>query len=88
MATAMRLTRTGTTKKPFYRLVVMDSRKASQGGVIEVLGSLRVIGPQGDQAQLNEEKILSWLKKGANPTNTVRTMLAKAGIWGKFKQKS
>lgn len=84
MSTCMRLLRTGTTKKPYYRLVVIDSRRSNKGAVISTLGNF-AIRTKDAKPVLDEEKILSWLKKGAQPTNTVKSMLLKSGIWRKFK---
>jgi len=87
MATVIRLKRMGTKKKPFYRLVVTDSRKAVVGKYIEALG---YYDPRKTPAvaDINEEKALGWLKKGAKPSDTVRSLFRREGILAKFKEKS
>ncbi|MCK4649077.1 30S ribosomal protein S16 [bacterium] len=87
MATVIRLKRMGTKKKPFYRLVVTDSRKAVVGKYIEALGHY---DPRKKPVLLNinEEKALEWLKKGAKPSDTVRSLFQREGILAKFKEKS
>ena len=87
MATVIRLKRMGAKKKPFYRLVVTDSRKAVVGKYIEALG---YYDPRKKPAvaSINEEKALEWLKKGAKPSDTVRSLFQREGILTKFKEKS
>ena len=87
MATVIRLKRMGTKKKPFYRLVVTDSRKAVVGRYVEALG---YYDPRKKPAilNINKEKALEWLKKGAKPSNTVRSLFQREGILAKFKEKS
>ncbi len=78
MAVTIRLTRMGSKKKPFYRLVVVDSRFPRDGRFIEVVGTYNP-NPNPPMIQLHREKIDSWLKRGARPTNTVRSLIKKAG---------
>lgn len=79
----IRLTRMGAKKKPFYRIVVADSRAPRDGKFIEILGNY---DPSQDPATitLDEDKALSWLQKGAQPTDTVRALLNKKGVIEKF----
>jgi small subunit ribosomal protein S16 len=79
----IRLTRTGRKKLPSYRVVVADSEAARDGRFIERVGTY---DPRENPArfQVDEEVILRWLHKGARPTETVRSLLKKAGIWKKF----
>lgn len=77
----LRLTRMGRHKKPYYRLVAMDSRTKPQGGYISLLGNF---DPLSDKVTLNEELILDYLKNGAQPTDTVRSILKDHKIWQKF----
>lgn len=79
MATKIRLARAGAKKRPFYQVVVADERCRRDGRFIENMGTY---DPTKNPAvvKLNEEKILSWLSKGAQPTDTVRQLLKKAGI--------
>lgn len=83
MAVRIRLKRMGAKKRPFYRLVVADSRAARDGAVIETLG---YYNPIADPVELNidEEKALDWLKKGAQPSDTAKSLLKRTGIMDKF----
>ncbi len=79
MATKIRLARAGAKKRPFYQVVVADERSRRDGRFIENMGTY---DPTRNPAavKLNEEKIKAWLAKGAQPTDTVRQLLKKAGI--------
>lgn len=77
----IRLQRAGTKKKPFYKVVVIDSRKRRDGAVIESLGHYQPI-VKGDQFVVDRDKVTEWLKKGAQPTETIAKLLDKAGITG------
>ncbi|MBM4333303.1 MAG: 30S ribosomal protein S16 [Deltaproteobacteria bacterium] len=79
MAVTIRLARMGAKKKPFYRLVVADSRFPRDGRFIEVVGTYDP-NHNPPAINLNQERIASWLKKGAHPTNTVKSLLKKAGL--------
>jgi small subunit ribosomal protein S16 len=85
MAVKIRLARGGAKKKPFYQVVVADERFPRDGRFIEKLGQY---DPRQEPAYVNlqEERTLEWLKKGAQPTETVLQILRKQGIWAKFKQ--
>lgn len=78
MAVKMRLTRMGDKKSPFYRIVVIDSRKAQSGEYIDKVG---YINPVATPAEVNidVEKAKAWLAKGVQPTETVKSYLVKAG---------
>jgi len=80
----IRLQRVGTKKKPFYRVVVMDERKRRDGVEIENVGRYQPISEE-NQFVINEDRILHWLKKGAQPTETIAKMLRKSGVWQKYK---
>ncbi len=82
MATKIRLARAGAKKRPFYQIVVADERCRRDGRFIENMGTY---DPTKNPAavKLNEEKIISWLGKGAQPTDTVRQLLKNAGIFEK-----
>lgn len=75
----IRLTRSGAKKKPFYRIVVADSRAARDGKFIEILGTY---DPLKDPAEvkINEEKAKKWISDGAKPTDTVRALFKKQNI--------
>ncbi len=83
MAVSIRLRRMGRKKKAFYRIVVADERNPRQGMFIDDLGYYDPI-PDPAHVEINEEKALTWLKQGAKPTDTVRTLLSKAGILRKI----
>ena len=79
MAVKIRLRRTGRKKQPTYRIVVADSRSPRDGKFIEVVG--QYAPRQGDQAlNLKSERVNYWLDNGAQPTDTVRSLLRKAGV--------
>ena len=75
----IRLKRMGMKKKPFYRLVVTDSRNARDGRAIEELGYYNPVSDV-DSLKINEERAKYWLGTGAQPTDTVRGLLKKGGI--------
>lgn len=79
MATVIRLKRMGTKKKPFYRLVVTDSRKAVAGKYVEALGYYDP-RKRPKVININKEKAWEWLKKGARPSDTVRSLFQREGI--------
>ncbi|SMB95328.1 SSU ribosomal protein S16P [Thermanaeromonas toyohensis ToBE] len=83
MATRIRLKRMGAKKSPFYRLVVADARSPRDGRVIEELGYYNPVR-QPEEIEVDEEKALRWLKVGAQPSETARALLEKAGVWQKF----
>lgn len=79
MATRIRLSRFGCKKRPFYRIVVAESISPRDGKFIEIVGTY---DPQKNPAEikLEAEKIKEWLKKGAQPTMAVKSILKKGGI--------
>jgi len=83
----IRLFRVGRKHRPMYRVVVADSRSPRDGAFIEIIGHYN---PLTDPAtvDINEEKALKWLKDGAQPTETVSSLLRKLGIMDRFKQGS
>ena len=78
MAVHIRLRRTGTTRKPAYRVVVADSRAARDGKFIEVIGHYNPL-TDPPTIKIEVEKAQAWIKKGAQPSDTVKTLLARAG---------
>jgi small subunit ribosomal protein S16 len=76
----IRLKRVGAKKRPYYRIVVMDSRTARDGRAIDEVGYYHPIEAEDKQVVLKEEKIREWFKKGARPTDTVKRLLNKKGI--------
>lgn len=82
----LRLTRVGKKKQPSYRLVAADSRKPRDGRFIEILGHYNpMVEPQ--TLILKEEKILDWLKKGAQPSDALKRLLVRDGLWKKHTGK-
>lgn len=79
MAVKIRLKRMGTHKKPYYRLVVADSRCPRDGRFIEMVGTYDPLKKPAE-IKVDQTKALGWLKKGAIPTDTARTLLSKVGI--------
>lgn len=83
----IRLRRMGRRNKPFYRVVVADSRSPRDGKFIDIIGHYN---PLTDPAtiSIDGEKALKWLRYGAQPTDTVRSLLSKLGIMDKVKPTS
>lgn len=79
----IRLRRTGTKKKPSYRVVVSDSRMPRDGRFIEIIGHYN---PRTEPAtvQIHEDRVLHWLSVGAQPTDTVRSLLKNSGTLERF----
>ncbi|MBN2186435.1 MAG: 30S ribosomal protein S16 [Dehalococcoidia bacterium] len=82
----IRLRRVGRKHRPSYRVVVADSRSPRDGAFIEIIGHY---DPLTDPAtvDINEEQALKWLNCGAQPTDTVRSLLRQLGIMGKSGQR-
>ena len=79
MAVKIRLKRIGAKKNPFYRVVVADSRYPRDGRFIEEIGTYNpVVEPA--QVNIDSEKAQKWIKNGAQPTDTVKSLLKKQGI--------
>ena len=81
----IRLKRMGTTKKPFYRIVVADSRSPRDGRFISEVGTYNPI-TEPAEIKVNEELAMKWLNNGAIPTDTVRALFSKQGIMKKFHE--
>jgi small subunit ribosomal protein S16 len=79
MAASMRLMRFGGKKSPYYRIVVSDRRSARDGKFIDQVGTY---DPKKDpvEVRFKEEKAIQWLRKGAQPTPTVRQLLIRSGV--------
>jgi len=76
----IRLKRMGSSKKPFYRIVVLDSTMSGKGRRIEDLGTYNPRAKENQVMNLNKESIVEWVKKGAIPTMAVQGLLKKAGV--------
>lgn len=85
MAVKIRLKRMGSKKKPFYRIVVADSRSPRDGRFIETVGTYNPLKNPAEVV-LKEEDVLNWLQKGAQPSDTVRNILSKEGIMQKHHE--
>ncbi len=83
MAVKLRLKRGGAKQRPFYRIVAADSRNKRDGRFIETIGTYNPI-PANYELTVDEEKALYWLNNGAEPTDTVRSLLSKKGIMTKY----
>ena len=79
MAVKIRLKRMGANKKPFYRIVVADSRAPRDGKFIEEIGYYNPVS-EPKQIKINDEKANKWLKVGAQPTDTVKKLLQSQGL--------
>ena len=79
MAMKLRLTRMGSKKCPFYRIVAMDSATRRDGRALEYLG---YYNPMVDPVEIkvDSEKVRSWIERGAKPTDTVRALLKKKEV--------
>lgn len=79
MSVKIRLKRMGSKKRPFYRIVVADSRSPRDGRFIAQVGTYNpLVEPVA--VKLEEEEIMNWLNNGAQPSDTVKNILSKAGI--------
>ena len=85
MAVKMRLKRMGAKKRPFYRIVVADSRYPRDGRFIEEVGYYNPIENPA-VVKVDKDLALKWLKNGAEPTDTVRSILSKEGIIKEFHE--
>lgn len=78
MAVKIRLTRMGSKKRPFYRIIAINSENRRDGRPLEYLG---YYNPMVDPAEIkvDREKVKKWMDKGAQPSDTVRSLLKQAG---------
>ena len=80
----LRLTRLGSKKNPVYRLAAMENLSKRDGKAVAYLGNYYPL--EDSRVVLKEEEILGFLKNGAQPTRTVKSLLVKAGVWAKFEE--
>jgi len=85
MSVKIRLKRMGSKKNPFYRIVVANSRSPRDGRFIAQVGTYNPL-TEPAQVKLEEEDILGWLNNGAQPSDTVKNILSKAGIMKKYHE--
>jgi len=83
MAVKIRLTRMGSKKRPTYRIVASDSRRPRDGQYIELIGTYNPVSNPAE-VKVNEELAMKWLKSGAQPTDTVKSIFSQVGIMKKF----
>ena len=82
MAVRIRLSRGGSKKRPFYRIVAADQRAPRDGRFIEKLGTYNPLLPKDHEQRLviDQEKVVAWLQKGAQPTDRLQKMFANLGL--------
>ncbi len=85
MAVKLRLTRMGAKKRPTYRIVATDGRKARDGQYKELIGTYNPVTNPAE-VKINEEVALKWLSNGAQPSDTVRNLFTQVGIMKKFSE--
>lgn len=85
MAVKIRLKRMGAKKSPFFRIVVADSRAPRDGRFIESIGYYDST-VQPAVVKIEEEKALAWMSKGAQPTDTVKSLFSKDGLMAKYAE--
>jgi small subunit ribosomal protein S16 len=83
MAVKIRLKRMGAKKRPFYRLVVADSRSPRDGRFIEEIGTYNPLA-NPTEVKIDEDKALQWMLSGAKPSDTVRNLFSNAGLMEKL----
>ncbi|GEP19513.1 30S ribosomal protein S16 [Pediococcus argentinicus] len=85
MSVKIRLKRMGSKKRPFYRVVVADSRSPRDGRFIAQVGTYNPL-TEPATVKLEEEEIMNWLNNGAQPSDTVKNILSKAGIMKQYHE--
>ncbi len=85
MSVKIRLKRMGSKKRPFYRIVVADSRSPRDGRFIETVGTYNPL-TDPETVTLKEEKVMNWLNNGAQPSDTVRNILSRNSVMKKFHE--
>ncbi|MBD3370736.1 30S ribosomal protein S16 [Candidatus Fermentibacteria bacterium] len=81
----IRLRRTGSSRQPSYRIVVADSRKARDGKFLEILGYYDPL-KKPLELKVDEARFFNWMRKGAQVTDTVRTLMRRTGTWEKWSR--
>jgi small subunit ribosomal protein S16 len=79
MSVKIRLSRHGAKKHPFYRIVIADTRSPRNGAFIEQVGVYDP-APSPERVEVKRDKLEKWLARGARPTDTVATLLKRAGL--------
>ncbi|EKU94025.1 BS17 [Alloiococcus otitis] len=83
MAVKIRMKRMGSKRRPYYRIVVSDSRRHVSKGSIEQIGTYNPISEEED-VKIDEELALKWLRNGAQPSDSVRKLLSDKGVMEKY----
>ena len=81
MSVKLRMARLGRHNDPYYRIVAADSRYAADGRYIEQIGRF---DPETNKAEINEELAMKWLKAGALPSDSIKTLLTEIGLMAKY----
>ncbi|HET9888766.1 MAG TPA: 30S ribosomal protein S16 [bacterium] len=84
MAVKLRLARMGNLNRPYYRMVAAEESYRRDGRFIEIVGFYDPL-KKPDWAEVKTESVLKWLSRGAQPTDTVKRILAKAGVWSQWR---
>jgi len=84
LSVRIRLQRAGRKKRPFYRIVVADAYANRDGKYVERIGHYDPV-PTKETLVINNERALYWLQQGAQPSETVKSLLQKAGVWAQFR---
>ena len=84
MAVKLRLMRMGKTKQPTYRVVAADSRSPRNGRFIEIVGTYEPLH-EPSRINIDNDKAVAWLRKGAQPTERVQRLLQQTGAWEQFQ---
>lgn len=80
MSVRIRLKRLGTKKRPYYRIVVIDSRAPRDGRALEEVGFYHPIETEEKQLQIKEDRVKEWLSQGARPSLTVKRLLNRTNV--------
>ena len=83
MATKIKLARVGASHRAAYRVIVTDSRSATDSNFIEIVGFWNPV-PEKEELELKKDRILDWLMKGAQPTESVKKILKRGNVWNEF----
>lgn len=84
MQVVIRLQRFGSKKRPFYRIVSAPKSTKRDGKFLDIVGLYHPISPEEKQVRLDEDKIRKWLDQGARPTDTVKNLFTKSGLWKSY----
>ena len=85
MAVKIRLTRKGTHKQPYYRIVAADSRAPRDGRFLDIIGTYDPLANPA-KIELDAAKVAEWLSKGATPTDTAKSLIKQSGILSNPKE--